>query len=280
MRLSLFSFSLFSMKRIAYWLLAALCAPLLLSACVTLKGNSETPERLMVKQTRKNSVVIDHDHYTLSFNQKWLVPNWVSWELTPEEATTKRVKRENKFAEDPKAEEKYRVSNSDYSGELAHTSIKLSRGHMAPFADMRFDAKAAEECFYMTNMCPQSAKLNAGDWGTLENICRDKWAVQEEGIYIVCGPIFRSKHPQMIGKCHKVAVPDAFFKVVLSLKEGEEKAIGFIYENNNDSQPMRKAACSVDQIEKITHYDFFNWLPKNLEKQIEKKADLSQWGGN
>lgn len=253
---------------------------ILLSSCLTLKGNEETPRNLMVQQSKKNSVVIDHSHYSLSFNKKTLCPNWVSWELTKEEALTKKVKRENKFAEDPQTKEKYRVSNNDYSGELAHTAIKLSRGHMAPFADMRFDTQAAEECFYMTNMCPQSAKLNGGDWGTLENLCREKWAIQEDGIHIVCGPIFRTKKPQRIGKSHKVAVPDAFFKVVLSTQAGKEKAIGFIYENNDESQPMRQAVCSVDSIEKITHFNFFNWLPREVEKKIEKQADLSEWNGD
>lgn len=250
---------------------------LLLSSCLTLKSNAETPKDLMVKQSKKNSVVIDHNHYSLSFNKKTLCPNWVSWELTKEEATTKRVKRDNRFAEDPKAESKHRVSNNDYSGELAQTDIKLSRGHMAPFADMRFDTTAAIECFYMTNMCPQSAKLNAGDWSTLENLCREKWAIRENGIHIVCGPIFRNQTPRTIGKTHKVAVPDAFFKVILSTRKGKEKAIGFIYENNNENQPLHKAVCSVDTIEKITHFDFFSWLPKELEDKIEKKADLSEW---
>lgn len=250
---------------------------LLLSSCLSLKGNEGTPTDLMVKQQRKNSIVVDHDHYTLSLNKKLLVPNWVSWELTPDEARAKGIKRSNNFTEDSKVEEKYMVSNNDYAGELAHTDVKLSRGHMAPFADMRFDAKAADECFFMSNMCPQSAKLNEGDWEALENICREKWAIQEGGIHIVCGPIFRSKDPQRIGKRHKVAVPDAFFKVVLSLKEGEEKAIGFIYENNDDSQPMKQAVRNVDEIEKITHFDFFHWLPRKLEKRIERKADLSEW---
>lgn len=261
-------------------ILPLICILLVMDSCLTLKGNKETPKDLMVQQEKKNSVVIDHQHYSLSLNTDWLVPNWVSWELTPTEAITKNVKRNNNFSEDPLAQKTYRVSDSDYAGELAHTEIRLSRGHMAPFADMRFDPQAANECFYMTNMCPQSAKLNAGDWGTLENICREKWALQEGGIHIVCGPIFRSSTPRRIGKTHKVAVPDAFFKVILSTKKGNEKAIGFIYENDDTNQPLQQAVCSVDSIEKITRFDFFHWLPRKVEKRIEKQADLSQWNGD
>lgn len=248
-----------------------------LNSCKTLSRNAGTPQDLMVRQRAKNSVVIDHQHYTLSFNTERLVPNWVSWQLTQEEATTITVKRRNKFLPDPMLKEEYRVEDSDYSGELRHTSIQLSRGHMAPFADMRFDAEAADECFLLSNICPQSATLNAGDWGTLENICRDKWAIEDSSIYIVCGPIFRTSKPKTIGKKHKVSVPDAFFKVVLSLRKGEEKAIGFIFENNNDKQPYDKAVHTVDEIERITGFDFFDWLPNRTERALEKRADISQW---
>ena len=276
MRLLFFIF----MKRnifIPLILCAILCS---FSSCLTLKGNDGTPRDLMVRQKKSNSVVIDHTNYTLSYNKKYLVPNWVSWQLTKDEATTQTVKRKDKFQGDPMVEETYRAENYDYSGELNHTDVKLSRGHMAPFADMRFDETAAEECFLLSNICPQSATLNAGDWGTLETICREKWAINEDGIFIVCGPIFRSKHPTTIGKKHKVAVPDAFFKVVLSTKEGKEKAVGFIFENNDEKQPYPQAVRSVDEMEKITGYDFFYWLPNKTERKIEKKTDLSEWNGD
>lgn len=274
MRLSFFS-------NIMRHRLSLIILPLLLltglNSCLSLSKNAGTPDDLMVRQRPKNSVVIDHQHYSLSFNTERLVPNWVSWQLTREEASTITVKRRNKFLPDPMVGKEYRVEDSDYSGELKHTSIHLSRGHMAPFADMRFDSTAADECFLLTNICPQSATLNAGDWGTLETICREKWAMKDSCIYIVCGPIFRAKEVETIGKRHKVAVPDAFFKVVLSLKKGEEKAIGFIFENNNDRQPYDKAVHSVNDIERITGFDFFDWLPNHMERRLEKQADISQW---
>lgn len=271
---------LFPMKRNLFIPLILCAIFCLFPSCLTLKGNEGTPKDLMVRQKKRNSVVIDHTNYTLSYNKKYLVPNWVSWQLTSNEAIAKDVKRKDKFKGDKAIEEAYRAENYDYSGELNHTDIKLSRGHMAPFADMRFDETAAEECFLLSNICPQSAILNAGDWNTLETICREDWAINEGAVYIVCGPIFRDESPTTIGKKHKVAVPDAFFKVVLSTREGKEKAIGFIFENNNDKQPYQQSIRSVDEIEKITGYDFFHWLPNKTERKIEKKADLSEWNGD
>lgn len=258
-------------------IISALIFPFLFASCLTLKRNEETPQELMVRQRPNNSVIIDHQNYSLSYNNSYRVPNWVSWQLTIEEATSKKVKRHDKFIGDKKVKEEFRAENSDYSGEMNRNPIKLSRGHMAPFADMRFDETAAEECFLLSNICPQSAVLNAGDWNTLETVCREKWAVEDSCIYIICGPIFRNKHPETIGKTHKVAIPDAFFKVVYSPREGEEKAIGFIFENNNERQPYEKAACSVNKIERITGYDFFDWLPNKRERKVEGMNDLSIW---
>ena len=34
---------------------------------------------------------------------------------------------------------------------------------------------------------------------------------------------------------------------------------------------------SVDEVERITGYDFFSKLPDNIEKKIEAKADINQW---
>ena len=74
-------------------------------------------------------------------------------------------------------------------------------------------------------------------------------------------------------------MPDAFFKVVVCLKEGNEKGIAFYYENTDANQPMSKALRSIDQIEKITKLDFFSELPDNVESKIESMADLESFEG-
>ena len=54
-------------------------------------------------------------------------------------------------------------------------------------------------------------------------------------------------------------------------------AIGFIYDNNGSSQPMRQAVRSVDEIEQITGLDFFSSLPDDVEHSIESKSSLADW---
>jgi len=130
------------------------------------------------------------------------------------------------------------------------------------------------ESFYMTNICPQHHNLNRGDWNELEQKCR-KWVKKDSCLYIVAGPVFYDRKPQTIGE-HKVAVPDAFFKVILSLYK-KPKAIGFIYKNNEGNNPLDSYVNTVDEVERITGIDFFPALPDDIEKAVEASYNLKDW---
>ena len=152
---------------------------------------------------------------------------------------------------------------------------RYGRGHMCPAGDMKWSGQAMKDCHLMTNICPQTAELNKNWWEHLERACR-RWARQEGAVQIVCGPVF-SDSPKRFGKRHKVAVPDGFFKVVLSLRQGHEKALGFYYANDDSRQPMEDAVRSIDEIEQLTGYDFFSALPDEQEDRLERMTDLSLW---
>ena len=214
--------------------------------------------------------IIVHTGYRLSFNRETLCPNWVAWELTAQE-TQGTAQRSNDFRPDPAVPLRYQVTTDDYK----HSGY--DRGHMCPSADMKWSPAAQSECFFMSNICPQLHSLNAGGWEKLESACR-RWAKREGQIYIVCGPIYNTGRKVLhIGKQQKILVPNAFFKVVLSLKKGEEKAIGFYYTNRDGKQNMSDAAKSVDEIEQMTGMDFFPQLNDALERRVEAKYSLSQW---
>lgn len=231
------------------------------------KGNTKLIE---MPATKRGEVIISHTGYCLSYNNKTNCPNWVAWELTRQEAKAQGP-RSDEFAPDPQVEERSRVTTDDYRGS------GYDRGHMCPAADMKWSPTAQRECFYMSNMCPQLHALNAGGWEKLESACR-RWAGQEGSVYIVSGPVFNDgRKVRTIGREHQVRVPDGFFKVVLSLNKGKEKAIGFYYANNERSQTMESAAMSVDEIERMTGYDFFYLVEDNLENRVEAHYNLRDW---
>lgn len=213
--------------------------------------------------------IIAHVGYTLSFNREHNAPNWVAWELTTAEAQG-TLPRADDFLPDPEVPAPHRVTTEDYVGS------GYDRGHMVPAADMKWSPRAMAECFYMSNICPQDHGLNGGPWAKLEKACR-RWAVREGAVYVVCGPVYKSRRPKKIGRTHLVSVPDGFFKVVLSLRRGKEKAIGFYYANRAGRQTMDAAACSVDDIERLTGIDFFVNLPDRQEAALEAAYSLKEW---
>lgn len=217
---------------------------------------TSVPEQILVRKG-----------YTVSYNKDRRVPNWVAWHLTAAHLKGSVKRSDASFHEDEEVPMP-RAIDSDY------VRSGYDRGHMCPAGDNKWSAKAMDESFLFTNVCPQAPQLNRGDWNEMEQACR-KWAKENGDIYIVCGPIFYKKRAKTIGK-NKVAVPDAFFKVVLTMK-GNPKAIGFIYKNGDGNRPKGDYANSVDEVERITGIDFFPSLPDKIEKQIEAQCNPDDW---
>ena len=210
--------------------------------------------------------IIAHKGYTVSYNSDWCVPNWVAYELTREEVRG-TVPRAVHFEPDPDVQgvcPTYR----DYS------RSSYSRGHMAPAGDMKWDSIAMRESFYLSNVCPQDHNLNDGDWKVLEEQARS-WAYKYGSVYIACGPIM-SNNPEVIGR-NNVAVPDAFYKVLLCKINGQWQALGFVFDNKPGHRQLHYYCRSIDEVETLTGIDFFPALPDEVEDAVEAKSELSAW---
>lgn len=222
---------------------------------------------LPILTTPRPEVILRHKGYTVSYNNDLKLPNWVAWTLVPSRFQ-EHVSRTGDFLPDPDLKGDDRVTTDDYK------RSGYDRGHMCPASDNKWDEQAMRESFYMTNICPQHHNLNRGDWKELEEACRD-WACQNKALYIVCGPILYNSRHKTIGKEHKVTVPEAFYKVVLSLTP--PKAIGFVYKNASGNRPLDAYVNSVDQVERLTGIDFFTALSDSLEAFVEAECELADW---
>lgn len=225
--------------------------------------NLEIPAKLKDRSEK----ILKRSNYTISYNRNWNQPNWVAWELNKNE-TRGRNNRNEEFTADPDLAEAYQVESYDYSGS------GYDRGHMCPAGDNHFDAKAMNESFYMSNICPQNHELNAGKWNDLEIACR-KWANRYQQLFIVCGPIIDKRNGKRIGKEHEIIVPEKFFKVILITSTKPARAIGYIFENNGSDRPYK--VHSIDEVEKITGMDFFPNLPDKIEDLVESRYEASDW---
>lgn len=216
--------------------------------------------------TEPYTSVLQRESYITSYNSETKCPNWVAWHLTAEHADGE-IAREKSFYEDLDVPAP-RATNEDYrrSG--------WSRGHMCPAGDNKWDEKAMQESNLLTNICPQNQELNSGVWNVIERDCR-KWAKKYGDVYIVCGPILLNKDHETIG-LNKVVVPEAFFKVVLRMNP-KPAAIGFVIRNNEGKKKRDQFVNTVDEVERITGYDFFPALPDDIEDVVEATARIEDW---
>lgn len=221
-----------------------------------------TDNQLILPAKIHNETIIKHQSYICSYNINNKTPNYIAWILTPERVNGK-VKRSNKFQGDPNIPKPLRIETSDFSGS------GYDRGHMCPAADNRHSSQAMNECFYMTNICPQNHELNSRTWNDLEMQCRN-WTKKYKKLYIVSGPVYSGNQHKTIGKrkAMRIQVPEAFFKVILIMGK-QPKAVGFIMKNTSVTDSYKKYTVSIDEIERKTGIDFFPALPDNIERKVE-----------
>ncbi len=209
----------------------------------------------------------DYTGFTLSFNPDNHTPNYVAWELLQSETEGPHTRNNQNFWQD--SELPGCPTTKDY------TNSGYDRGHMIPAADQKWHADAMRDCFTMANMTPQAHALNAGAWATLEEKER-VWARRDSALIIVAGPVYNDSDRERIGEAG-VRVPSAFFKVLLAPYVDTPRAIGFVYPNMQAPGNMADYAMSVDDVERITGFDFFPALPDDMEEALESNFSFKAW---
>ena len=168
----------------------------------------------------------------------------------------------------------YQVVSDDYS------NSGYTRGHMTPSGDRTRSISDNSATFLMTNFVPQTAENNSGAWEEFESYCRTL-ASQGNEIYIFAGP------QGSVGTIAqgRVTVPKYTWKVVLVIPNGDDdlrrihkgtRAFGLMVPNFpplDINAPWRNFRVTVDQIEDLTGYDFFNALGVNTQRFIESRRD-------
>ena len=221
---------------------------------------------IYVKQT--DDQMLYRTGYITSYNKTTKLPNWVAWKLT-DDRTSGSVPRCQSYSPDydvaPPRQELNDWENKE--------SEEFDHGHMCPAGDNKWAIKAMEETFLLTNICPQNSKLNQETWEHLESHCR-WWANKYGTIYIISGPIFRNKHFKTFGN-NKIAIPDAFFKVVLRM-DYKPRALGFIYENTypKNKDRMEDHVVPISEIEKVTGLKFFPFLK---DGNLKNNTNFNKW---
>jgi endonuclease G len=188
-------------------------------------------------------VTIKHTNYTTTFSKSLKYPIVVEWWETKDNvACPTPLKRKDQFQPDPQLLDDTNLI-SDYVGS------GFDRGHMSPAAsNLCSGDKVLTECFYFSNMSPQTHALNAGSWKLLEVETR-AIATEKDSMHVWCGNIGELK------KIGRVSVPTKCWKVIYIKKTKTFKAYLFI-NNTSKSDGIIDNEVSVLFISKLTGLTF------------------------
>jgi len=214
--------------------------------------------------------LIQHAGYSFVYSEEHEQAKWIAYVLNNKELDGTFGRSDN-FREDPFVSSGS-ADNSDYA------KSGYDRGHLAPAADMKWSEKAMSESFYYSNMSPQLPAFNRGIWKMLEEKLRD-WALENDSILIVTGPILPSKNEKKLATIgpNSVAVPEYYYKAILDFKKEKSKSIAFILPNKGSKMPLQSFMVSIDYLEKFSEIDFFYKLDDKIENNVESKICKECW---
>ena len=231
------------------------------------------PSNATADVANENNYLMTKPQYSLSYNRSRATANWVSWRLDSTWVGT--APRQDDFRPDPALPAGwYQVMDSDYSGS------GYDRGHMTPSGDRTRSIPDNSATFLMTNMVPQLGANNQGAWEDFETYLRSQAAAGQE-IYIISG-VAGSIGTIAQGR---VVIPQFTWKVALFLPNGSNdlqridkgtRTVGIIVPNFppiNINAVWRQYRVSVNEVENLTGFNFFNNVPKNTQELIERRKD-------
>ena len=224
--------------------------------------------------------LMQRPEYVLSYNRTTNTANWVSWHLS--NRWKGDAKRTPSFSPDEALPAGfYRVVTSDYSGS------GFDRGHLCPSDDRDFSPAENAATFRLTNIIPQAPANNQGPWRELEEYAR-KLAARGSELYITAGPAGQggagtNGPAAIIGRGAQIVVPKWTWKVIAVVPRGAATAalpvptrvIAIQMPNDQavEHHHWDEYRVSVQQLEKLTGYDFFRALPPDVQRTLESRVD-------
>jgi len=155
---------------------------------------------------------------------------------------------------------------------------KYDRGHLAPINQFDDSFFAMEESNYMTNILPQTVKLNRTAWLKTEMVTE---CLRNENVLTVYGGAIYGKTKTKIStqfmESHGVEVPVAFYKIIVN--DTLKRNIAWVFPNDDTvSNEIDRYLVSIADINKITGMQYTGYNLKHKEKiswTIPKSCDKS-----
>ncbi len=209
--------------------------------------------------------LVKYAAFDVHFNSGRGIANCAAYELIIDELNG-TAERSNEFLTDSGV--KGCPSPQDYAGS------GMDRGHLVPAGDLKWNVKAMQQSFLMTNISPMHKALNEGGWAKLEEKVRE-WTARDSALLVFSGPVMTDKDSTLANG--QVTVPSAYYKVIMAPCMKPTRAIAFIYPNGHSGGRLEQYAVSIDEVERRTGLDFFPTLPAEEQQRLESPVNLDAW---
>lgn len=215
---------------------------------------------------------LHNDSFLVGYSDIRGNPLWVSYKLQPAPKTKQKLPRPSKFKADWRSINK--IQHKDY------THSGYDRGHMAPNGAISklYGVEAQLKTFLMTNISPQTPKLNRGLWKKLEQHAINNFTQLGQQVWVTTGPIFTGSK-EYLKTSTRVEIPDAFYKIfAIESPVNQPKLLAYIIPQTiTKKDKLENFIVKVDTIEKITGLDFFHELEDKLENKLEATIETNSW---
>lgn len=212
--------------------------------------------------------VFRNEGFILGYSEIRANPLWVMYKIQNQPKNPKKLPRPSHFSSDIRSIRF--ISHDDY------TKSGYDRGHMAPNFAMSalYGKEAQKDSFLMSNITPQKPNLNQKLWQALEIKEYDEYARDFDEMWVITGAIFDEKVEYL--KSSKVEIADSFYKIFLGKKGESFYTLSYLIPHNvKGYEKLEKFVTSIDEIEKLSGFNFFPKMQTELQNALEAKESLT-----
>jgi endonuclease G len=227
-----------------------------------------------------NNYLLTKSTYVVAYNRQRAIANWVSWHLST--AWKGEAQRANDFQPDPTLPtDWFAVKTSNY------TNTGFDRGHLCPSDDRDGSAADNATTFLLTNIVPQAPRHNREVWKNLEDYERELISNGNEA-YVIAGTystggIGSNGYATTLAS-GRLTVPASLWKIIVVLPIGSNDvsrvststriiAVNIPNTQSAADKNWQAYVTNVDELEKLTGYDFLSNVSTSVQRQIEARID-------
>ena len=212
--------------------------------------------------------VLENRGYTVGYSESRRNPLWAAYRIF-DVPKLNSGKRPSRFKVDPRTRTQVRHTDYTHSG--------FDRGHMAPNYGIatRYGKAAQKETFMMSNIIPQTPRVNQHIWKDLEMRVAKRYGRYFSEVWVTTGPIFEGTTDHLASG---VAIPTGYYKIMVDEHQGHLRALAFMVGRRCPPYTRIKTRLvSIDQIEELTGLDFFPQLSAEQQTALESAPATRLW---